>query len=351
MLLPQIIVLKITGILPLYNRSKTPRPTLTQKCLQTSLTAVAVCFLLGILLSSGLQGAVFLWGIFHPDPFKESSETILTVLQEMPLFVVNCRGLLVLFIFFIKRDSWLDLLEETLTFIQNSFSSQQAEKLMKRSHQVSVVLFVVTVTLHVLWESVKWCIFFEISPNITFDGDEGAAPIPIKYPMIDALLAMVFFRAFPFTLSQQIFACLIVSALVLNEAVSQLSLKISEEIVYYKGRKFVSGIIGEQEIQSTETKVKAWQCHHLRFLIFSESINNFFSLIIFLIYGMDFVAILGFTSGLVQSNESGIFKVTATSIFSMVIFLSYGTLFFWPLVSVYEKVSKTVLHLSNSSIS
>jgi hypothetical protein len=344
MLLPQIIVLKITGILPFYDWSKTPRPTLSQKVLQTSLTAVAVCFLLGTLLFSGLQAAVFFWGIFRPDPSVESSERLLTVLRKMPLFAINCRGFMVLFIFFIKRNSWFQLLHETLTFIQNSFSSQQAEKVMKRSNQVSVVLFVVTVALHVLWDSVTRFIYFQTSPNITLAGNQGLFPIPVQFPMMYSLFLKIFFSAFPFILSQQIFVCLIVFAIVLIEAINELKRKINEEIFFYEERKFVPDGIGEQEIESTERKVKAWEYFYLRILLFHQSINGFFSLIIFLIYGMDFVAVLGYTSSLVQGTQSSVFEATATRIFCVVVFLSYGTLFFWPLVLVHEKVSRRHWH-------
>jgi hypothetical protein len=345
MLLPQIIVLKITGILPFYDRSKTPRPTLTQKVLQTGLTAVAVCFLIGTLLSSGLQGAIFLWGVFHPDPSMNSSETIFTILRELPFFFVNCRGFFVLLIFFIKRNSFSILLQETFTLIRNSFSSQQAEKLMRRFHQVSVVLFVVTVALNVLWESVTWLMFFQTTPNITFDGDQGLTPIPVKFPQIYTLFLTIFFRACPFIASQQIFVCSMVIVMVLTEAINELDRKIKEETVFFEEQKFTSGIIGEQQIESTESKVKSWEYSYLRLQLFLQSINGFFGLIFFLIYGMDFVAVLGFTSSLIQNSQSShVLESTATWIFCVIVFLSYGTLFFWPLVLVYEKVSRRHCH-------
>jgi hypothetical protein len=94
----------------------------------------------------------------------------------------------------------------------------------------------------------------------------------------------------------------------------------------------------EKEISSIAQKVKLWEALHLRILLFFGSVNQFFSMILFVVYGMDFVVLLGFTANFVKNTRFDL-DFYIFLIFSTIVFLSYGTVFLIPLVGFHEKVS------------
>jgi hypothetical protein len=134
-------------------------------------------------------------------------------------------------------------------------------------------------------------------------------------------------------------------ALVLHGALKRLHEQIHGEILFYQNIL----MIGKDKAVDCETKVKHWQDCHLRMLLFCGSINQFFSLILFAAYGLDFLTILAFAARIVQ-NPNANADPYIYLIFGILLFLSYGMLFLIPLIVVYEKVCVPSFSSSKESI-
>lgn len=86
-----------------------------------------------------------------------------------------------------------------------------------------------------------------------------------------------------------------------------------------------------------DEKVRVWKKLHTESLRLCEEINDYFGLLLFIIYGLDFVAVLAFGAN-VLINSKGTIDSYAYYIFSFLLFASYGTLFLIPLVICHEQV-------------
>jgi hypothetical protein len=339
MLRIQIVLLKIVGLLPLSGRKVSKKVFF----FNLILLLIALCFLLGTLYSSGFSAAFFLYGLFYPsltDLGTTKTDPILAVLQLLPFFTINVRALSVLFVLFLKRRSWKGLMDETQDFLQACFPCCRLRAvIVAKMKKASMVLFVATFTLHVLWEYAEWVVFLEGIPNVTMsETDNIAAPLPMKYYLFEYIILWTLFSTIPFILSQQVYVCAIILAMVLGEAVKRLDLQIQEELKYYKERNGSSVGVSDKELELTEGKVKIWEFYRMQILVLLGSVNNFFSLILFAIYGMDFLTLLGFTSNLIKNPRSDVDSYTYL-IGSSVIFVLYGTIFLIPFVKVHEEVS------------
>jgi hypothetical protein len=337
MLLIQVSLLKIFGLLPPSREGYSQ--DFGTKTVSRLMPLIAICFLIGTLFSSCLQGAVFFYAALYPETDGPTSSTtnLLYVLQIMPFFIVNSRAFFGIFLIFIKRHDWKNLMQETNDFMRICLTQSARNILLEKIRFFSVSLFLVTFILHLSWESSAWLNFIVGSPNISMMSENAYPPLPIKEYTYQFVIIWTIFCSVPFLLSQQVYLCLIILAMILSEAMKKLDDEIQEEVEYYMGSKGGSVIFKKKETNLSEEKVKQWEVCHMRMLLFCQSLNRFFNLILFFIYGLDFVALLGFISNIVQNYRSDAISY-AFLIFSSLLFLSYQTVFLLPLVAVHEKV-------------
>jgi hypothetical protein len=344
MLWLQRTLLKITGILPLSDtKPLLIRPTITYRLLSMFLMAIAVSLLLGTLFSSCLQGAISLFGFFNPSQsnFTSSSTSMrnfLHVLQLMAYFSINMRGIFVLFLLFIKRNAWIGLMRDTSDFVHMLYPSSYLNRYEKRIQTASVLLCLLTTSLHFSWEVAEWFHFLIRNPNMTMTSDEYLAPIPMKFSLLQSIIIWSIFSVFPFVLSQQVHSCIILLALILSDAIKGMHQQIDQVTEHFRELNRNVMPPRDEDIKMVEQKVTNWNKCHTQMLFFCQRINDFFGLILFVVYGLDFMTSVSFASGVVETEglslEGYTFLVT-----SVLIFLSYGTVFLFPLVLFNEKVS------------
>jgi hypothetical protein len=336
MLVVQTNFLKLAGMLPLSENK-----TSGMKVLSVILTLIALCLLTGSLFSTAFQGAIFFYGLVHPphaDNSKISSDLILLVMQELPFFTISGRAFFVLYFFFIRRRQWNSLMLDTSDFMRTCFPHVTVDGVVETMRKVNYLLCGVTIFLQMSWEVVDWYENFDGNNNFTMVSENLATPLPMTYDAYQSIIVWTLFSTLPFALSQQIYLCIIILAIVLGKGVERLICQINEEASYYTERLKKLVRITEKEIEVTDEKVRNWEVFHMQTLLFCESLNQFFSLILFAIYGIDLMTVLGFTSDLINNQKS---DVTANLhlILSILIFFLYGTVFLLPLVLVHEKVN------------
>jgi hypothetical protein len=92
--------------------------------------------------------------------------------------------------------------------------------------------------------------------------------------------------------------------MILSEAMKKLNDEIQQEVEYYMGSKGGWVIFKKKETNLSEEKVKQWEVCHMRMLLFCQSLNRFFSLILFFIYRLNFVALLSFILNIQKNDRS-----------------------------------------------
>ncbi|OWA52882.1 hypothetical protein BV898_17324 [Hypsibius exemplaris] len=278
----------------------------------------AVFFLYALFISSG-------------DP-NNHTNPILMGMQFMPFCTLNFRGLIVLFLLFLKRNSWTKLMKTAEVFLETCFpNNQDRTAVMRRARKIAVLLCLLTVSMHSAWDVSEWIVTTETLVNVTMTYGDIATPLPMAYLMYQYISVWTVFCTFPFVLSQQVYICVIVLAVILTEAVKSINQQIKQEIVLYEGR-----FAGKNELAMTEEKIIVWENAHLRVLLFCRCVNHYFSWILFIIYGLDFLTMMGYSANVIKNPRTDADSYVYI-IGSIIIFGSYGTVFLLPFVHVYEQ--------------
>jgi hypothetical protein len=169
--------------------------------------------------------------------------------------------------------------------------------------------------------------------------NQSAHTVPITYYMYQNVIIWELFCTLPFALSQQVYLCVILLAVVVGKTITRLISEIDDERVYYQTKISNAAVLALEEVEGTESRVRNWEMFYMQSLMLCACLNRFFSLILFMIISIDFITILGFTSGFIIGEQlsSAYFSHI---IFSVVLFLAYETLFLLPFIAVYEKLSR-----------
>jgi hypothetical protein len=334
----QTNLLKLVGILP-FSKNK----TFVKKFLSVILTTLALFILIGSIYSTAFQSAVFIGSIIssqakaQANKVKSSAISFLPALQSMPFVTINIRASAVLVLFFIKRRHWDSLMLETNHFIHTCFPYGALGDVVKSIRRAGLILCAVTVLLLTVWEFGDWYSFLGDYSNATMMRNNSANSLPITYYMYQNIIIWVLFSTFPFALSQQVYLCAILLAMLLGKAITRLIFEINEEREYYEKRIGDCVVVKEKEIQLTDQKIRNWEKCHMQTLLFCGSLGRFFNMILFTTYSIDFMTFLGFMSGLIGRGKSD--ASTFLYFLPHLVFLAYGTVFLLPLVVVHEKVS------------
>ncbi|OWA52884.1 hypothetical protein BV898_17326 [Hypsibius exemplaris] len=184
----QDTLLKLVGILPIYPAkvSVLGRPA---KYLSAVLFTIAVCLLLGTFFSATFQGVFFLYTLFiaSGDP-NNHTNPILMGMQFMPFCTLNFRGLIVLFLLFLKRNSWTKLMKTAEVFLETCFPNNQDRiEVMRRARKIAVLLCILTVLIHSAWDVTEWIVFNQTLVNVTMTTGDIVAPLPMAYLIIYGL--------------------------------------------------------------------------------------------------------------------------------------------------------------------
>ena len=214
--------------------------------------------------------------------------------------------------------------------------------LTRKLRFLSVLFGILTFLLHLLWESVEWTVYMN-SQNITLANDNFLAPLPITYYAYQGILLWTLFSSIPFILSQQFFVCLILLAILVHDVIKALQREVHSEAIFYEkllSNKSSKNIVHYNKLLLlTAKRAKSWTVSYHGLMLICDKINRYFGWIMLVLYGMDFLNMLGFLSNIVNNAENAASSYVYL-IFSSLMFLSFLTLFFFPMVAVYETVSE-----------
>ncbi|OQV23345.1 hypothetical protein BV898_02792 [Hypsibius exemplaris] len=345
----QTTVLKSMGFITLRMNESSPKAANWQwrlgQLAPVSMTGVAVCFLLGSFYCCGINAANILYGFFHPDSIGSVVETgeesaILLFMQLIPFFTIVLRAFCVSLLFFCKRHGWRNLLTQADQFIDHALPSSCSITLLRRKmRSASVFLFIVTFTIHLVWEFVEWVVYME-GDNMTLSSDNFLAPLPITYYAFQGVVIWTLFSSVPFIMSQQLFTCVIMLAMLPQAAMKGLNREVGDETAYYEVQSQFATTrltsVPRKLLLLTEERVRMWEATYMSTLIFIGRVNDFFGWILFILYGLDFLTLLGFVSNIVNNARSD-WQSYAYLFLSSAIFLLYLTVFVCPLVSTQEE--------------
>jgi 7tm Chemosensory receptor len=336
-IIAQTEVLKMTGLLPYYNM---PFHSLSKQ--QKMVSVISIGLLIGLFGSSvyfcGIYTTFVIHAIVHPHPISLDSEDgngLLKIVKTLPFWCVAVRGLSVPIVFFIKRHSWRQLTVEVSDLL-NLFKCHFSAGKIKRT---SIALIVVTFCLHVVWVFTDWNDYLSGPGNLTLSSDLILPPFPKSMMHLwGFLISECFGNHLPFLLSQQIYLCAILVVVVMAEALQSVLREIQHQTLLHRS-KTSHQLMKWKQIQRTRDKVQQWEDKHFKMFLLTQHVNHLFGCIFLIIFGLDVVSIIGFSSLLMNEHEKTYtMALYICAIGSVIIFGLYTTILPIPLIMLHDKV-------------
>ncbi|OQV23342.1 hypothetical protein BV898_02789 [Hypsibius exemplaris] len=215
----QTRVLKLFGFFPLSLDRKSGGLHGSRCVLQSFLTCLGACLLLGNCACCCLQ---FVWTVAILL-IENGGNFLLKLFVILPLLTDSARPFLVLFIVFTQRRRLQTFYRKIADFVTTAFPDLIVrQRLLRRWRLYSVCLFVVTQTLQqgtFLWSQQ---VVFSISPSMNFTTDNALSPFQTKLTVWKMSLIWFLFPITNFILSQQVMVLVMVLSLALSESLHSL---------------------------------------------------------------------------------------------------------------------------------
>jgi hypothetical protein len=304
--------------------------TKTNRSFTYTRNVVALCILLGSWTSFGLNFAQSLGMIIR----DQESDLLVKIFRNLPYCTINLRPALVLSIAFFKRSS-----SETLLLASNRFYKifSSLETIDKSTNvrlwqRRPILALLYTATLMSLWFA--WFIESHILWNLEMSlfNDEVMAPLPIKMQVWQYIIFLLIFMLITFILSQQVFMILLFSASSISKVLKNVNHSIKKTIEEFAKNS------DKRSWNDLEQQLADWKKVHLTARNFCNDVNKYFHLILFVIFCMDFITMVGFGANILVPGRLGLQEYTFSS-FSILMFCQYSTVFMIPLISAHEQVS------------
>lgn len=199
---------------------------------------------------------------------------------------------------------------------------------LEKSRTLVAALCIVTVVVHAVYDTLDDIAYYGDTIDILTDDLDSSTWSSLK--AWQSLVIWVLFSNIPFVLSQQAYLYPVLLATLLNRAIKDLKHELKATTVRVCETK-ESDII-------TEMEVKIWRTKQMAMLKFCGLINDCFNLILFSIYGLDFLTLLGYTSSFTNISAGEPTTTYLRLVFNCIVFASYGALIPIPLVCAYESV-------------
>ncbi|OWA53855.1 hypothetical protein BV898_18275 [Hypsibius exemplaris] len=343
----QTSILQFFGFLPHHPIGIWPSLNFRQKVYSILSTAAVAILICGTFGSSCLQSAFFLYGLVHPNSVGvyEQHKGLLVVMERLPSFSINTRSLLILSVFLFKRNAFSFLLTEASTLIELVFSEKQSRQRLRRKLKlVSLAFLYGTFAFHVVWQYASWADFMSGATNVNLTSTNALAPLPLPIRTWHFLIIDCFFNILPFCLSQQVYVCGILSALVVSHCLQVFAGEIRNEAAMYKN--FKKDHDATKAMAGTGDRLQRWERIHYQTLQLVKSVNTFFGLIFLITYGFDLLTMLGYTAKIVSDDAQTAFMY-AFAVGSVAVFGVYTTVFPFPLVMAHEKCERLADELNH----
>jgi hypothetical protein len=108
------------------------------------------------------QATATLWYVMNPHlndrhELIDDNNLLIRLISEMPDCFYPARAFFILVLFFFKRTEWKIMHDRLYQFIQECFlEGKNRHRVLRKLRKLSVVLFIVTFTLHLVWLSSEW---------------------------------------------------------------------------------------------------------------------------------------------------------------------------------------------------
>jgi hypothetical protein len=292
----------------------------------------------GIALCILLAGWTF-WGLDFAESVAnviqdQRTGLLVKIFRNLPYCTMILRPLLVLSIVFFKRSSSKILVKAVNRFCRISLSVESIDRSTKLIlwQRKSKAAFIFTATLMCSWFAwyIKCEIMSESEANFSDDNDISTVLMNIQTWPFFALWFIL--MLITFILSQQVFIILLCSASLMTE-----TLKTVNDSIREMTGKFIKNS-DERSWVELEKLMIYWKGMYWNVRNHCEEVNQYFNLILFVIYCTDFLTLLGFGAMILVPDRPEI-QTYAFCSTSMVMFCLHITVFLIPLTSAHEEVS------------
>ncbi|OWA53558.1 hypothetical protein BV898_17981 [Hypsibius exemplaris] len=302
-------------------------------------TAVGLTLIAGALADLALRTAQMTYRVVHPElgaVYLDSTgkSGLLDIMEMMPYFILNFRGIVVLIFAFWKRDSLHLLSLATEELLKITFSSSYfSSKPFRKFKSLSIVFLIATATLHVVWECFDWVDYFTTVPNATLYSSNYLNPIPTQVYPWEYICVYSALNVFPFILSQHVYIGAVVFSWLLSKSIQTLKHELLHTIevtssgskVYHSSDHFT--LMTEQ--------LRRWEKILLQANCVARRINHSYGWVFLATHVFDALNMLCLSSWIVSISET--LGQYAFALGSVVAFGVYAIVFPIPMVMVAEE--------------
>ncbi|OWA53238.1 hypothetical protein BV898_17673 [Hypsibius exemplaris] len=319
------------------------------------------CKLAGIVLlasgwvSCGLNIVVAGAAIIKPDPHWKVN-AVVQALCLVPYGSVSFRGVVVVTVFFCRRQRWQAIWRHTLKLVRDNDIFLNGYDKVRSWHKLCLFLTLLTLILHVLWEYLNTVSYLELN-NKTMSSDDVLDPLPLTSMRVGQyFLFWGCSSSLLFLLSQHVFICLIISARITQACCRNVNRLVREEILRLQSQgppsrpsrnssistlslDLSSGIWSEsfKGASSLLTSVLEMKARFMDLLEHGQKLNSLFASLLLVMYLCDMLTAFGFTACLISNNAHGMIVTYVFEAVSVMLFMLYATLLLWPLVRAHEE--------------
>ncbi|OWA50593.1 hypothetical protein BV898_15104 [Hypsibius exemplaris] len=339
----QVAVLQ-TGTLTLLGflqKRRRPLSTLAESCRAWIRTTVAVAIVVGSIVCLGIDSAKAVKSIIEDTkhPF------LVTVFLHSPFCLLDLRPVYVLAMLLYNCRQF-----EKLTTAANNFATElvylgtpdsPAGFWKRKCRTKSKLWFLLSGTILVLSYG-----YFELvmymrwqKRHLKHRGNDATdtfwmanqlEPLPPFLPAWQYIILWSLCSIFPLILSQQVIGIFVLNADFLKEGLRDLNRDIREQIESFGPCRDAKRAL------DLDSRVMLWTRLVGNSRAFCKELNDFFGTILFGVYGVDFLALVGFGTIMIFMPFMG-FDILAIYVYAILMMLAFMTLFLIPLPLAYEE--------------
>ncbi|OQV19944.1 hypothetical protein BV898_05951 [Hypsibius exemplaris] len=344
----QVAVLQ-TGTLTLLGflqKRRRPLSTLAEACGAWVRTTVAVAIVVGSMVCFGIDSAQAVKSMTD----KTNYSFLVKVFIYSPYCLLDLRPVYVLVLLLYNRRKFEKLTTAAndftpdLAFLAAPHSQASSWKFRMKFRTKSKLWFLLSGTLVLLWYS-----FFQgvnytwwLQEYLKHRGNDTAdtfwmanqlEPLPPFLPAWQNIILCCVCSIFPLILSQQVIGIFVLNADFLKEGLRDLNRDIREQIESFGPRR---DAVHLKQALNLESQIRLWTRLVESSRAFCSELNDFFGTIVFGVYGVDFLVLVGFGTNLIYMPFEGL-ETSLFYVYAALMIVAFMTLFLIPLPLAYEE--------------
>ncbi|OQV19670.1 hypothetical protein BV898_06212 [Hypsibius exemplaris] len=279
---------------------------------------------------------------FYMEPSRSvtsSEPPIVEIVKDLQMCFYPARAILIMTLFLFKAPSlWSRLMRKLQFLLLNKFPEvNRRSAVTKRLRSLSVWLFVVTSSLHVLWSCLEWSRYEYLLP---LQANNNTPRMDCYHYFTLCLTFHEFVLMWSphvdvlFIMSQQVIVSAVLCGVALLYVLSDLNRDIHAAFRDLKPRPL--GDIDASSWCELNQKVVTWIATYTQTFEALCLVEALFSGILCVSIGLDVMAVIGTGATLITASDAN-FSFQAYFVWNTLLFLSYATLFYLPFVYLHEK--------------